>query len=370
VSIRLDADGHAGLRVAGSTERGTLHLDVDLAVAPGEVLGVLGPNGAGKTTLVRTLAGLHTLDSGYARLDGQLLDDPAGSVFVPPERRPVGVVFQNYRLFPRMTVRDNVAFAPRCAGLGKRAARARADEWIARLGLSDLAGLKPAQLSGGQGQRVALARALAAEPGLLLLDEPLAALDARTKQQIRAELRKHLREFAGATLLITHDPLDAMILTDRLVVIEAGRVVQSGTPAQVARRPATGYVAKLVGLNLYRGRIGERGRIALDGGGELVSTPTDEVGPADTVLAALRPNAIAVHTTAPEHSSPRNAWPGTVVALEMLTDRVRVEVAGEPTALVDLTPDAVADLGLSEGSAVWLSAKATDVDVYPDPSSA
>ncbi|MEP7178012.1 MAG: ATP-binding cassette domain-containing protein, partial [Pseudonocardiales bacterium] len=175
----------AALVVNGSVELGTFRLDIDLAVGAGEVLGLLGPNGAGKTTLLRALAGLTMLTTGHLVLDGARLDDCAADLFVPADRRPIGLVFQNYRLFPHLTVRDNIAFARRGGRAGRRESRAIAQRWMDRLGLSELSGRKPGELSGGQAQRVALARALAADPGLLLLDEPLAALDARTKLEVR-----------------------------------------------------------------------------------------------------------------------------------------------------------------------------------------
>jgi len=358
------------LTMTASVQRGTFRLDVDVTVEPGEVLGVIGPNGSGKTTLLRALAGLTPITDGRITLGDQILDSAKPAAFVAPEQRPIGFVFQNYRLFPHLNVRDNVAFAPRCRKAGRKQSRLIADHWLHRLRLADLAERKPAQLSGGQAQRVALARALAADPGLLLLDEPLAALDARTKLEIRAELRRHLTEFPGATLLVTHDPLEAMVMADRLIVIEDGRIVQHGDPASVARRPATQYVARLVGLNLYRGTLGSYGRIILrDNAGTLVTTrhlPADDPPPGP-VLVAIRPTAIAVHTARPDHSSPRNIWAGMVTGLELLTDRVRAQVTGRPSALVDLTPDAVAELDLVEGSEVWLSTKATDLDVYTDP---
>lgn len=366
----------AGLRVAGEMERGGFRLALDFSVAAGEVLGVLGPNGAGKTTLLRTLAGLGALSRGRIELAGAVLDDPDRQLFVPPERRPVGLVFQNYRLFPHLSVRDNVAFAARARGARRRPARRRAEDWLHRSGLAEFAGRKPSELSGGQAQRVALARALAADPGLLLLDEPLAALDARTRLEVRGELRRHLRAFGGPSLVVTHDPLEAMVLTDRLLVIEDGRVVQQGTPAEVARRPASQYIARLVGLNLYPGVLGADAAVAIDrdaGGGVLHAhgdgTGSELGGPAPTgrVLVALRPSAISLHTEQPRHASPRNVWPGTVTGVELLTDRVRVQVSGSPPALVDVTPDAVAELDLAAGSPVWLSAKATEIDCYPDP---
>ncbi len=349
--------------MAGTVERGAFRLDVDFTAGPGEVLGLLGPNGAGKTTLLRALSGLTPLGTGRIELNGKRLDDVASGEFVAAEHRPVGMVFQNYRLFPHLSVRDNIAFAPRSRGRGRRASRQVADNWVDRLGLGELASRRPVQLSGGQAQRVALARALAADPALLLLDEPLAALDARTRLEVRAELRRHLAEFAGPTLLITHDPLEAMVMTDRLLVIEDGRIVQRGTPTEVARRPATQYIARLVGLNLYAG-VREGTSVTLDDGGSLTVATR---GGDPNVLVAIPPAAITVHTARPDHASPRNVWPGTVAGMELLTDRVRIEVTGTPSALVDITPGAVHELNLAAGTEVWLSAKATEIDTYPDP---
>jgi len=356
------------LDLAVSVRRGEFRLDVAAAVAPGEVLGVLGPNGAGKTTLLRALAGLTAVTEGSIRLGDTVLDDAATGTFVPAEQRPVGLVFQNYRLFPHLSVRDNVGFAARSRGARRAETRRHADRFLGQLDLAALADRKPAQLSGGQAQRVALARALAAEPALLLLDEPLSALDARTRLEVRSELRRHLADFPGPVLLVTHDPLEAMIMTDRLLVLEDGRVVQQGTPAEVARRPATQYVARLVGLNLYPGTLTSTdGQVRLADGGSLTATPSDQALVAETdVLVALRPTAIAVHSERPGHGSPRNVWAGTISGLELLADRVRAEVEGQPSALVDLTPAAVADLKLRPGLPVWLSAKATECDVYPN----
>jgi len=351
--------------MAGTVERGAFRLDVEFTAGPGEVLGLLGPNGAGKTTLLRALSGLTPLTTGRIELNDKRLDDVASGEFVAAEHRPVGMVFQSYRLFPHLSVRENIAFAPRSRGRGRRASRQVADSWVDRLGLGELASRRPVQLSGGQAQRVALARALAADPALLLLDEPLAALDARTRLEVRAELRSHLAEFPGPTLLITHDPLEAMVMTDRLLVIEDGRIVQRGTPTEVARRPATQYIARLVGLNLYAGTR-DGAIVGLDGGGTMTPTAQPQSQGA-RVLVAIRPTAIALHTTKPDHASPRNVWAGTVAGMELLTDRVRIEVTGAPSALVDITPGAVHELNLAAGTGVWLSAKATDIDIYADP---
>jgi molybdate transport system ATP-binding protein len=364
------------LVMSGTVERGSFRLEADLTAAPGEVLGVLGPNGAGKTTLLRALSGLDALTSGSIRLGALTLDDAASDTFMPAERRPVALVFQNYRLFPHLDVRDNVAYAPRVQGASRLQARAAADIWLERLDLTDLATRRPHQISGGQSQQVALARALAADPRLLLLDEPLSALDAKTRLDVRAQLRSHLEQFPGPVLIITHDPLEAMIMADRLLVIENGRVVQQGSPAQVARQPATQYVARLVGLNLYTGTLDPATRhVHLDEGGIFTVTLGDDHSLASApagqttrrVLVGLRPSAITIHTAQPTHASPRNVWKGTVVALELLADRVRVQVDATPPALVDISTAAVADLALRPGTGVWLSAKATETEAYPDP---
>ncbi len=367
------------LVMSGTVERGSFRLEADLTANPGEVLGILGPNGAGKTTLLRALSGLEALTSGSIRLGGVTLDDAATDTFVPAEHRPVGLVFQNYRLFPHLDVRDNVAYSPRVHGAGRRQARAAADTWLERLDLIDLATRRPHEISGGQAQKVALARALAADPELLLLDEPLSALDAKTRLDVRAQLRTHLAQFAGPVLIITHDPLEAMIMADRLIVIENGRVVQQGSPAQVARQPATQYVARLVGLNLYGGTLDPVTRLVdLDEGGTFTVTldhyePALSAEPGQStrrVLVGLRPSAISIHTERPAHASPRNVWNGTVTALELLADRVRVQVDATPPALVDVSAAAVTDLSLRPGTAVWLSAKATEAEAYPDPGTA
>ncbi|HEY9388983.1 MAG TPA: ABC transporter ATP-binding protein, partial [Mycobacteriales bacterium] len=216
----------------------------------------------------------------------------------------------------------------------------------------------PAALSGGQAQRVALARALATEPRLLLLDEPLSALDARTRLAVRGELSAHLRGFGGCAVLVTHDPVDAMVLGDRLVVLEDGVVVQRGTPGEVARRPRTQYVARLVGLNLHRG-VGHGTRIELDDGGVLTVAEAVE----GAVFAAFRPQSVAVHPDRP-HGSPRNVWSATVVGLERLGEQVRVDLAGPPAVAADLTAASVAELGLDTGARVWVAIKANDITVY------
>ncbi|MGP2440177.1 ABC transporter ATP-binding protein [Streptomyces sp. JW3] len=344
-----------GLDARLVVDRGAFRLDIALTVAPGEVVALLGPNGAGKTTALRALAGLAPLTAGHLRLDGAALER------TPPELRPVGVVFQDYLLFPHLTALDNVAFGPRCQGVRKADARARAAEWLARLGLAEHAGVKPRRLSGGQAQRVAVARALATRPRLLLLDEPLAALDARTRLEVRAQLRRHLAEFEAVAVLVTHDPLDAMVLADRLVVVEDGRVVQEGSPADIARRPRTDYIAQLVGLNLYRGAAD--GHTVRLGSGPSVVTTEDLTGP---VFVAFPPSAVTLHRDRPTGSSARNRWRCEVTGLETHGDRIRAALGGELALAADLSAVAAAELDLQPGAEVWATVKAAQTHAYPD----
>ncbi|WP_431886845.1 ABC transporter ATP-binding protein [Micromonospora wenchangensis] len=346
-------DGHLVVDRAG------FRLDVRLRVAAGEVVALLGPNGAGKTTALRALAGLHPLTAGWLRLGGVELDRPDARRFVPPERRPVGVVFQDYLLFPHLSARDNVAFGPRRQGLSRRAARQRAADWLDRLGLAEQAGRRPGQLSGGQAQRVALARALAVHPTLLLLDEPLAALDAGTRLDVRAQLHHHLTDHAGAAVLVTHDPLDALALADRLVVVEDGRVVQEGDASAVTTRPRTDYVARLVGLNLHRGRAD--GHLVHLADGFAVPTADRLDGDAFVVFP---PTAVTLHPDRPGGDAP-HTWPATVAGVHRHGDHLRVRLTGLLDTAADVTPAVAAGLRLLPGQQVWASVAAGDVGAYP-----
>jgi len=339
--------------------RGPLLVDARLSVEAGQILAVLGPNGAGKSTLLRVLAGLTRPDGGRVALDGDVLDDPAAGVRVPPHERPIGMVFQDHLLFPHLSTVDNVAFGLRTRGVGKAAARDIAMQWVQRMGLADHAAAKPRALSGGQAQRVALARALAGEPRLLLLDEPLSALDARTKLDVRADLRRHLAGYVGASVLVTHDPVDAMALADRLVVVERGRIVQEGTPVDVARRPRTDYVARLVGLSLLTGSA--QGRAVTLDNGAAVQVAEPAQGP---VFVAIRPGAVGLYRSRPD-GSPRNVWPARVAGVTPYGETLRVDLEGQVPLAADISPEAAAELDLVHGTEVWVSVKASEVTAYP-----
>ncbi|MFG2432209.1 ABC transporter ATP-binding protein [Streptomyces sp. NPDC048590] len=361
---RTERDSHEGSEAGPApaegldahlvVDRDGFRLDVALTAAPGDVVALLGPNGAGKTTALRALAGLVPPSGGHLRLDGTSLHG------TPTESRPVGVVFQDYLLFPHLTALDNVAFGPRCQGASKADARVQAAAWLDRMGLADHAGSRPRRLSGGQAQRVALARALATHPRLLLLDEPLAALDARTRLEVRTQLRRHLADFEAVAVLVTHDPLDAMVLADRLVVVEHGRVVQEGTPSDIARHPRTDYIAQLVGLNLYRGRAdGHTVRLET---GPLITTTEELSGP---VFVAFPPGAVTLFGERPTGSSARNVWRCEVAGLETHGDRIRADLTGELPLAADLTTAGAAELGLHPGASVWAAVKATQTHAYP-----
>jgi molybdate transport system permease protein len=328
-------------------DRDPFTLRAALTVPSGSVVAVLGPNGSGKTTLLRAVAGLLRA-RGRVGIDGQ---DVAAA---PPHQRRVGWVPQDGALFPHLTVRDNVAF-----GIGGRAARDEAGNWLTALGVEDLADRKPARLSGGQAQKVALARALARSPRVLLLDEPLAALDAEARGDVRRTLRRHLSAFDGVTLLVTHDPLDAMSLADRVIALEAGTVVQDAQPGDVARAPRTEWLAGLMGVNAFRGRL-TGSSLALADGGAL--TVAEAMEPEADALAVVTPQAVTLHRHHPEGSA-RNAWPVTVTELSGTGTRVRVRCDGRPPVVAEVTSAAVTDLGLVEGAEAWASVKATEVTV-------
>ena len=348
--MTLTAD--VGLRV------GTLELDVELTVA-GAVVAVVGPNGAGKTTLLRALAGLVALERGRVIIDGRVVEDPAAGVRLPPEQRRLGVVFQEHRLFPHLNALENVAFGLRAGRVPRVEARRRAGEWLERVGLDGAGTRLPSQLSGGEAQRVALARALAAEPAVLLLDEPLAAVDVTARAELRTVLRTELARYPGSRLLVTHDPIEAAALAEHLLVVEDGRVTQQGPLVEVTARPTSSWVATMVGLNLLHGTAD--GSTVTLANGATVTTAGKGHGPA---FAAFRPNAVTLHRSRPDGSA-RNLWAGQLGEVHPAGDRARVRVDGPIPVVAEVTASAVAELRLAEGGSVWVALKATEIDLYP-----
>ncbi|AYY14342.1 ATP-binding cassette domain-containing protein [Actinobacteria bacterium YIM 96077] len=348
-----------GLAAAVMVRRDEFVLNVELSAEPGEVIVLLGPNGAGKSTLLEVLAGVLRPDTGRISVAGVLLDDTARRLHVDKARRRVGFVVQDYLLFPHMNVVENVAFGLRARGMRREHAQSHAIAWLERMGLEGFERRKPRELSGGQAQRVALARSLIVDPRLLLLDEPLAALDAGSRPKVRAELRRHLESYPGCTIVVTHDPIEAMLLATRVVVLESGEIVQDGTPSELARHPRTEYVARLVGLNLLRGTAS--GTVVEVGPHAVVAVAREVSG---AVYVAFPPHAVTISTDRPVGSA-RNVWPGRVTDVEAHGDLVRLTIDGTVPMLADVTPVAVADLGLGPGSDVWASVKASEVTVYP-----
>ena len=316
----------AGLDVSTVIDVGSLHLDVSFTASPGATVAILGANGAGKTTLLRLVAGLWRGAAGHVRLGDLVLDDSAVGRFVPPERRPVAMVFQDFMLFPHLSALDNIAFGLRCRQpeLTKAAARDVAQVWLERVDLAGHGRSKPGALSAGQAQRVALARALATDPKLLLLDEPLAALDAST----RSFVRSMLAEFPGITLVVSHDHVDARTLADHVIVLDNGSVAQAGHPADVLARPRTPSLAAMAGLTLLSGE-GDGTAIVFAGG---LSVPCSLIGPA---FVALAPSRLELATRVSADDDRDNAaadntitgWPGRVSTVTALGERLRVEVA-------------------------------------------
>ncbi|HLF60647.1 MAG TPA: ATP-binding cassette domain-containing protein [Acidimicrobiia bacterium] len=335
-------------------------LDLSMAIPPGRTVALLGPNGAGKSTAVAALAGLIQVDSGRIELGGRTLDDAGQARFLPPEERRVGVVFQDYVLFPHLSVAENIAFGPRSHRMGREPAMERAALWMKRLSLDDLAQRKPGELSGGQAQRVALARALAIEPDLLLLDEPLSALDIVTRALSRRALTEHLAQFPGPRLLITHDPSEAFLLADDIHVIEGGRVTQVGNADEIRLRPRTPYIADLAGSNLLSG-IAHDGLVQIGATGLRIADHTLE-GP---VLITIHPRTISLHRGRPEGSA-RNLWETSIALIELLGDRARLQVSDPLALTVEVTREAIDDLELDTGARVWLSIKATEIGVEAD----
>ena len=365
-------DPAAGLDAAVVVHRPGFALDVELKVAPGDVLAILGPNGAGKSTLLDVLAGLLRPDAGHVRLGDRTLAGPG--VHVPPHRRGVGLLAQQHLLFPHLSALANVAFGPRAQGASRRAALARARELLDAVDAGSLADRRPGQLSGGQQQRVALARALAAEPGLLLLDEPLAALDVDATPAMRALLRRTIRgstvrDGDRTSVLVTHSALDALVLADRVIVLVAGRAVEEGPVREVLARPRSPFAARIAGLDLVPGTACPGGLRTADG--LVVAGHAEAVDDGEPAVAVFPPAAVAVFAERP-HGSPRNVVPVRLAAVEPHGDLVRLRAGvrdGGPAwaegLAADVTPAALVDLPVEPGAELWFAVKATEVAIHP-----
>ena len=348
------------LHAAGTVVVGEFTVDIDLEVERGETVALVGPNGAGKSTVLRAVAGLIPLASGRLDVAGAPWD--AGHIFLPPADRHVGAVFQDYRLFEHLDARENVAFGLRARGVRRREALAAAQEALERFGVGESADRRPSELSGGQAQRVAVARALVTDPDVLVLDEPMAALDVSARGAVRRELADWLDGVDAYRLLVSHDPVDAHALADRVVVLESGSVTQRGTLAELAAAPRTTYVAELLGTNLLRGVL-EDGQLTVTNGGVLAVGAHD--APDGRVIATIRPAAVALHRGHPE-GSPRNVWQTTVTGVETADGRVRVRLGGPFDLVVEVTAAGFAALDSKVGHRVWASVKASEIEVVAD----
>ncbi|OBI46232.1 sulfate/molybdate ABC transporter ATP-binding protein [Mycobacterium sp. E796] len=353
-------------------ERG---LDVEFSVSPGEVLAVLGPNGAGKSTALHVIAGLIRPDEGVVRLGDRVLTDTAAGVHLATHDRRVGLLLQDPLLFPHLSVAANVAFGPHSRRRRFRSARAdkkaAALRWLREVDAEHFADRKPRELSGGQAQRVAIARALAAEPDVLLLDEPLAGLDVAAAAGIRAALRDVVTRSGCGVILITHDLLDVFTLADRVLVLESGKIAEIGPVAKVLTAPRSHFGARIAGINLVNGTVGPDGSLHDRAGAHWHATPAQELD-AEVVnaVAVFPPTAVAVYRDRP-HGSPRNTVEVTVAELDAhgsaVLVRGREQSDGAPGLAAEITADAAAELRLRPGERVWFSVKAHEVTLYPAP---
>jgi molybdate transport system ATP-binding protein len=340
-------------------------LDIELTLGDRERVAILGPNGAGKSSVLAVLAGLLKPDTGRAELDGRVLFDLDGSRrrWVPPHARGISLMAQDALLFPHLSALENVAFGPRAAGQSRSGARATARSWLDEVGALEFVDRKPAELSGGQAQRVAIGRALASNPRLLLLDEPMAALDVGAAPVLRQVLRRVLTE--RSAILVTHDLLDALLLAQRVIVLDQGRIVESGPTADVIRHPRTAFTARIAGLNMIEG-IADAAGVRPPGADPIGGVPRTATQPGEPAIAVFAPSAISVFTE-PPHGSPRNTIRVTIAELEPRDAQVRVraEMRGGHTLTADVTAPVVSELDLYPGKAVFFSIKATAVTIYP-----
>jgi molybdate transport system ATP-binding protein len=358
------------LELKVASRLGTFQLDVELAVPDRSVMVLVGESGSGKTSVLRSLAGLLRPDTGRIVVDGETWLDGDGGTWRPPFERAVGYVAQDYALFPHLSVIENVAFGLRAQGVPAAARRSRVAAALERLGIAALAGRRPHQLSGGQQQRVAIARAIVLEPRLLLLDEPLSALDAASRRAIRGELRRLLAELPCSTLYVTHSPAEALSFGERITALESGRVSQTGSREELMRAPRSPYVAEFLGVNLFRGTLSLGG----SGGPRHIALPHGELALGDLakpgdLFVIVHPREITLALERPSGTA-RNVFEGTIE--ELLPEPpdgqlVRVSIASEPPLIAEVTRQAVAALALAPGRHAFASFKAAGVIVAGEP---
>lgn len=342
-------------------------LDLEFSVAAGEVLAILGPNGAGKSSALHIIAGLLRPDTGTVRVGGRTLTDIAANIQVATHRRRVGFLLQDPLLFPHLNAVENVAFGPRTLGVGRRGSIEIAMRWLNDVGLSGVAHLRPAKLSGGQAQRVAIARALAAEPDVLLIDEPLAGVDIAVATAIRGALRRVATAQGRSTVLITHDLLDVIALADQVLVLESGTVAELGPVAEVLTSPRSQFGARIAGVNLVRGVLVGPGVLRSQGGTLWHGTMSEDLESGQPSVAVFMPTAVAVYRKQP-HGSPRNITRTILAEVTHTGGIVRVRGVEQPGGgaglAADITAASAADLRLASGDEVWLSVKATEVGLH------
>ncbi|MCE2392023.1 MAG: ABC transporter ATP-binding protein [Proteobacteria bacterium] len=353
------------LAVSARARRGDFTLDVEFRVDADRTLVVLGPNGSGKSTLVDALVGLLPLEAGRVVYAGDCLEDPSEGLRVPPQRRPLGVMFQGSWLFPHLDVLDNVAFGPRARGLGRREARNRALAILDQLGLGDLARRRPKRLSGGEAQRVALARALATEPRVLLLDEPLSALDAETRSATRSFLQRQLAGFPGVRIAITHDPAEAAVLGERWLVLENGRITQQGTPGEVLRRPRSAYAAALAGVNLLRATpVRGPSGLRLVCGATSLGAPAVDLTEGIEHFVAFGAEALELRTR-PDPADPGGWISGSVAEISVEGEFSSVTLSGDVPARARLRTAEIARSGFRAGESAFAKIDLNQAEAYP-----
>ena len=380
------------LHVVLDTFIDAFHLEINFSAETGKTTVLLGESGAGKSSVLQHIVGLSHPQRGHISLDGVTYFDRDQRLMEPPQERPFGYVFQDYILFPHLNVFENVAFGLRAQHLPKALIARRVGEALEQVHLVGFDRRLPSQLSGGQQQRVAIARALALQPQLLLLDEPLAALDVQTRREVRQQLYRLLAEIHLTTVMVTHHHLEALLFGHSILVLDHGHVIQQGNQHTLLQQPRSSYVAELVGTNFFRGRIVRREASALctiqllgqqEQSLEIQATIGEQapqgLAVGEEAFVVVDPRSITLHTTDPDpHSSARNSFRGTIIhmlqvgtTLDTLAStadgRIRVSIALDTstyTLTAEITSTSMSQMGLSEGQLIYVTFKATEARAY------